>query len=944
MTADAKQPKLLKLTIEERILVHLLSYPEEDFSMPAPFDVCQEGIAAAVEVKRSQISRALGSLKEKDLVVEKLANIVDHARRRKVYFLTIPGIQKAKEIQLFINETLIVLKDARGNRKVIPISDIQHYCNASVSMNEIISELGDGMEFDCSKVSLPTEGGPDKSRKRRLFTTPDLIGRKDELTYLEEELGKVKKGKGKGILVCGEAGIGKTRLMDELEMKALDRGYKVMKGECLYQKETDPYLPFTEAFKKDLDKSMFQKLFPSPSEEVSDSHIQYLRDRMLEFFSDLLDNLVKEKPVLIVIEDIHWSDRASLHMLHFLARTSRKKKVMICATFRPEDLVEKKGIEHPLAIMLQRVSREKLFQIINLERLDHNETAEMINSIFEAEDVPEPLVDLVHAESEGNPLFIEEVVKTLKEQGAILRTDEKWRLEEVEVDNIPKTIRDIIDARIGLLEKDARKIVQYASVAGPYFNLDILMDAIKWDNDEDFLDKLDKMIDARLIEEDTTSPELVYRFTHAKIQEVVYSEMTTAKVQMVHGKIGRSLEKRYEGNLDPVIYDLVRHFYHSKDKKKALDYAIKAGDKARNMYALDESEVYYEQALEVLDKMNETQALLLTKVEVLNKVAYIYFLKTEWGKALDKAWESVRINEKLKAPIRMAESLRTIGEIHTKQVEIEKAMEVYGQALSISEKHDDAHGISDTYLGMASVYMKKGKYDEVTDYLEKALMYAEKAEDKTVLEKIYNEFGILLREKGDLDQAIEYYIKSLKLGSKSGNLYNMAKAYNNLGTAYYDTEEWSKAIEYFERCINTSRDIGYTRGIMYGLNNAAQAYSQIGEMERAIKMCEEALLLSEKLNEEIMVGGVYSTYGNIYKEMKDWKQAAKYFQKGMEVFERLGVPYYLASTYYEMGVMYKEMGELEKSRTSLEAALQHFKKLGVQHFIDDINEHLKEIG
>jgi predicted ATPase len=613
---------------------------------------------------------------------------------------------------------------------------------------------------------------------------------------------------------------------------------------------------------------------------------------------------------------------------------------MFLATYRPEELVIEKEA-HPLATTMQRMNREKLYEELTLKRLTEEQTNNMVNSIFGTPNIPQKLSNYIVSETEGNPLYIEEVLKSLIEDELITQDEStgKWDFDSKKIANIPTTIKDIILTRINRLESDARKVLEWGSIIGPVFPLDIMLQLGELEEDI-VLESLERTTNARLIYEELLESEVVYKFNHSKIQEVIYSELSLARKMRMHCRVGEVIEELNADDVDSIVYELVRHFSVCGESKKLLHYGLMAAEKATVSYALDEAKSYYTICDSIVDDKSSSNA-----ANIYLKQSQVTFLEGNWDesykwseKAL-AAYQALEVKDQDLA--KTAECFRQLAEVETRRVENEKAEEHYEKALALSEKAEDVHGIGDAYFGMGSVWLKRGKYETVLEYLVKSLKFANEGESKLQLIKIYNEFGIVYREMGKLDQAIEYYQKCIDLAEEMNDLYNAVKAYNNLGTIYYDREQWEQSAKYFEKCIDISKDINYKRGLCYGLNNLSQVYAQLNQLDKALRQCDQAIEIATKINEEFMIAGVYSSYGNIYKTQRDWKKAIENFNKSVEIFERLGIQYYLAYTEFEIGLMYKEKGDDALMHKYLKSALAKFKKLGSEDAMKRVENALK---
>jgi predicted ATPase len=322
-------------------------------------------------------------------------------------------------------------------------------------------------------------------------------------------------------------------------------------------------------------------------------------------------------PVLLCIEDLQWSDPSSLALLHYTARTIKNAKILILGTFRTEEVTAKDGKPHPFLETMQLMDIEGLYETLELNRFHEDLTTEFLKALLGNFNFSNDFIHRFYKETDGNPLFMIELLKYLIEVQIIIKENDTWLMfKELKEVKIPKKIYSVILKRLDRLDIENRLILDYASVIGEKFTSKILSASLGFD-------RVKLLGNLRVLEQ---THKLIYpengnyRFDHSKIKEVLYNELSEDKVLKYHSLIAKSIETLNKDNLDLVTEDLAFHYYRCKNKEKALLYLLKAAEKASTDYSLDEAVLFFSRALE-LEKDRERRS------EILIGLKKVYNLK-----------------------------------------------------------------------------------------------------------------------------------------------------------------------------------------------------------------------------------------------------------------------------------------------------------------------------
>jgi tetratricopeptide (TPR) repeat protein len=471
---------------------------------------------------------------------------------------------------------------------------------------------------------------------RRVF-----VGREPELKQLKSAFDGAMSGQGALMMVTGEPGIGKTALCEQLSTYVTLRGGRTLVGHC-YEKGSLslPYLAFVEALRsyvlsreaKDLRKELGSgaadvariiseirerlkiKLRPQKDPEEE-------RYRLLQAVTEFLSNAANIQPMMVVLEDLHDADKGTLDMLTHVSRNLAGARLLIVGTYRDMEVDR----SHPLSAALAELRRVSTYGRVLLRGLNADEVRRMLESITR-ESVPWGLAEAVHRQTEGNPLFVQEVVRYLVEEGLITRKKGGWRpTKDTPLEmSIPEGLRDVIGKRLSLLSPECNQLLSVASVIGREFDLETLK-AVAGINEDVFVNALKEAVRLSILEERSQRGLVRYRFTHAFFRQTLYEEMIAPQRLKLHRQVARSLETLYARRLEGHATELAEHFSHSTDPAdltKAVEYGKMAAKRATDVYAYGEAVRLLEQALkvqEVLDPDDKAKRcdLLLALGDVL---------------------------------------------------------------------------------------------------------------------------------------------------------------------------------------------------------------------------------------------------------------------------------------------------------------------------------------
>jgi tRNA A-37 threonylcarbamoyl transferase component Bud32 len=599
-----------------------------------------------------------------------------------------------------------------------------------------------------------------------------LIDRVEEMNLLRETVDRTVQGEGGLVFLYGEAGIGKTRLARELRAYARLRGVQVLYGRCpaLFRMDgVPPYTIWSEVIKDYLENSSPEQLYrvigyypaeiiklvPELSQRlrtipqslpISPEHEQ---NRLFEAVSQFIVNISRETPLLVVLDDLQWTDPSSLLLLHYLARGVQKTSLLLLGAYRSTDIDAK----HPLSPVLTELNRERLPQSVSLKRMSLNDVSELIKNILEQDDVPAEFCKLVYEKTKGNPFFTEEVVKSLKEEEVIYRLGNKWAFKDVSKIEFPENVKNIVKARIGRLDEDCQSVLTLASFVGNDFTLDALCGVSGVEEDK-LLGTMEKILKSGLVKEKVIRGEDVYSFADVIVRDVVHEEVSHLRHKKLHGAVGHALEKVYAKRIDEHFSELALHFLESGEKDKSLDYFLKAGEKAQRVYAHNEAFSYFQHALELLEEKGNS---LEQKAQVIEKLGELKAWMGEGEAGMEYLNRSLTLRTKIG-------DKKSIARLHAIMAHWlwnvignrNKATEHHRLALEILEKEPESVELASLYEDISHMLWRTGEPTEALPWAQKALKLAERLNAPEVLAWCYNDLGVLNVKLGESEKALQY--------------------------------------------------------------------------------------------------------------------------------------------------------------------------------------------
>jgi predicted ATPase/DNA-binding SARP family transcriptional activator len=453
-----------------------------------------------------------------------------------------------------------------------------------------------------------------------------FVGRTADLEALRGVYAQVVGGSRRLVLLCGEPGIGKTRLAAQFARRAHDDGAIVLHGRC-DEEALLAQQPFVEALRHyvcacppweladrlQVISGELRRIVPELADRIPDlpeplaGDPDGARSRLFEAVGSLLCKAAQNTPVVLVLDDLHWADKATLLLLKYVTRYPRQARLMVLGTYRETEL----DVDHPLCATLAELGRERLLERRALTPLDAAAVSELVG-IYTRDEASPQLRQIVYERSEGNAFFVVEILRHLAESGAITTTsaEPKPSVSPMRL-AVPEGVKDVIAHRVARLGPATNDLLLAASALGHTFELDVLQRLSELD-DDGILDGLDSAMRARIVEE-VAGAAGRYIFSHALIRDSVYGGLTATRRALLHRRAGTALEQVHAAELEPYLAELAYHFGEagfSGDLDKAIEYGTRAGKHAISQLAYEQAAAHFRQAIALIDATDPDQRQL----------------------------------------------------------------------------------------------------------------------------------------------------------------------------------------------------------------------------------------------------------------------------------------------------------------------------------------------
>jgi class 3 adenylate cyclase/predicted ATPase len=781
-----------------------------------------------------------------------------------------------------------------------------------------------------------------------------LVGRTHEIGMIINEGCKALQGQGRVITLVGDAGVGKSRLIEDglAELVRLS-GRRQLPSFFPYSAECQSYNQHTPyAIIRELLRQFFylgpnvgsfeeirqvtrrvQELTPQlgrftpllgdllglPFEETpltSALTPEQRHDRAQDLVEALLLAEAQRQPLLLIFDDLQWIDASSLDLLARITRAVAQHPLLILLGYRPEPPIQEPWREYNHAIRLE------------INELTPNDSSQLLREVLRAE--PPPGLDTLIEKAQGNPFFIEEVVHELIDSGNLVQHEGSWHLTRtLNETTLPGSIEGVITARLDRIEERYREVLQVASVIGRRFQYGLLSNITPH---EDLLNRL-----LWLKKSDLILPEdqdLTYLFKHALTRDVTYESILYARRRELHRRVGQQIEINYAERLDEQLTLLAHHYLSAEEWEIAFAYHLRAGKQAQSRYANREAITLYERALQIAQPFLESgEETLFTAngaeqiIDLHERLGIVHALIGEYDAALSHYQKALDLLQPSPQTVVKRMGLYyQIARVYEKRAEFESAFEYIEQAMAL-EGAPQSHELARCLLLGAGLHRRQGRYAQSLDWGERALQLTQQLDDRLLQAAAYKLLGGTYRNLGDNNRALDFTDRCVQLYKQTQDLSGLADAHNDLANIYCDLGRLAAARPHYETGLEIKQAIGDVYGQAMIANNLGDLLRLQDNLDEAIEQYEHSQEIFEKLGSLYATGVLHMNLGATYLLRGDLGKAEYHLQQSGQLFEQAGAEDFLPELERYLAEMHLRNGDLVQARLACESSLANAARL-----------------
>jgi class 3 adenylate cyclase/tetratricopeptide (TPR) repeat protein len=798
---------------------------------------------------------------------------------------------------------------------------------------------------------------PERGNRRGLLgLRAPLIGRETEMAALQSAVDNLTVGQGQIVAVMGEAGLGKSRLVTELHTSVMadhsrqdSASVAWLEGRSLSYESSTPYAPFIDLFAQIAEGQGAQdgigeysqlttrlaQIVPKEGEQLAPyiatlmdiapsldakEHLrqlspQQLRTGIFVAVHKIVAALARRRSTVLVFEDIHWIDPTSLDLLLSLLPLTRQERLLILVLFRPRP-------HEPSWHFHEQASREyaERYTSIALTSLSDDSTRMLVDQLLNANELPDSVGQLILAKSEGNPFFVEEVIRSMLDAGWLAQVNGRWHITRpIEQIAVPDTLTGVITARLDRLDEMSKRVVQTAAVIGREFDYSTL--AAIADMGDELYTTIAHLQQRELIREKQRQPQPRYIFKHVLTQETAYASLLLSRRRQLHRRVAEVLERIDAEN----VIEIARHFLEARLPERALPYFIAAGDRAMRAYAALEAIAHYSRGLEAARQIGEPAPTQLQRGR-----GNAYAVTGEFGAAradFEGALATARTAQDRRGEW---QALLDLGELWAAR-NYAQAGSYLQQALALAQTLGDPAILGPTLNRLGNWYSNTGQPVAGLRFHEQALALFEQRSDRRDLATTLDLLGVANHIVGNLPAAAGYYHRAVAILREFDDRQKLASSlsmFPYLQLSYLIRDVVIRAPLPLDESLAAGREamqiahaIYWPAGEAFAQIGLALALSAQGLIGDALSYASAGMEIAQSIDHHQWLCGAYCAFGHIHTVLCDYAQARCYLEEALTLARAINsVPWIWAIT----GVLSATcllQNDLEAARAIIDATI-----------------------
>ena len=768
-----------------------------------------------------------------------------------------------------------------------------------------------------------------------------VVGREQALSRMRGWMARMLRGERQVVFVTGEAGIGKTALVDTFTRSiAADRNIRIVRGQCLEQYgKSEAYLPVLEAIGRlcreqpqvvdvlRANAPMWLLQMPSlvsasDRESLSREVSGATRERMLREMGDALEALTVDLPLVLILEDLHWSDYSTLDLISYLARQRQASQLVVIGTYRPVELIVS---GHPLKAVKQELLAKQQCEELPLEYLSEEAVAQYLSVRFPGNRFPAELVVLIHERTEGNPLFMVNAVDYLVAEGGIVDRKGHWELvidvEKVEV-GVPDSIKQMIEKQVDHLDAEEQRTLEAASVAGAEFSA--LAVAAGLGGDRTTIEaRCDALARHRQFIQDCGVQELPggeavtrYGFIHALYQNVLYERVSPSRRVQLHRRIGEQGEVLYGERAGEIAAELAMHFERGSNYRRAVKHLHMAAENVLRRYAYREAVALSRRGLELIGRLPDTPERARQELG-LRITLGVPLIATEGYAAPDVGITYTRARElsrQVGETPEISQVLWGLWTFYLVKAELATAREIAEEFLRLAQNNPYSA------FAMGVTLMHLGEFAPALEHFEKALLLYDPERHRDDASRYSQDAGVGTHSHASLtlwflgkpNQALDQVERALALARELSEPHGLAHATFFAALLHQLRREERMALERADAGIAVSIEYGLALYQATAMVTRGWALIKQGQAEEAIEQISQGLDAYQATGTELLRAHFLGLLAEALGKARRTEEGLRVLEEAIAMVHRNSERYYLAE-------LYRLKGELLLQQTSTRA-------------------------
>ncbi|MFC1852055.1 tetratricopeptide repeat protein [candidate division CSSED10-310 bacterium] len=780
-------------------------------------------------------------------------------------------------------------------------------------------------------------------KPRSYLYRPGFAGRQNQLAQLKFELKCLQNKKGGVVLIGGESGVGKTRLILEFGREIVNSGYTIFIGECLdvgarpleaLRKPLQAIADFCREkgtpetdrifgergkvlaiFESSLRGLPGQEVYPDPTPLTADA----ARQRLYRYLTRTFEIMAQEQPVILIIDDLQWADNLTLGYLEYISG-QLQIPLLILGTYRIEELEQD----------LERILDLDVVHHLELNRLDESAISAMLQDMLAWSRPPPAFATFLSRHTEGNPFFIAEYLLVAVDEALLFRDESgNWiirppeNISSREMDfgdlPLPHSLRSLVGRRIKGMSDRALAVMNASAIVGRETNLQLLPEMTS-SHETRLMEAIEELLRRRVLE-DTGSDSV--RFVHDKIREVAVLNMNATERTVLHKKAALGIEKIFAQDRESYLPTLGYHWEQAGDFEKAQKCYLFGGRKALRDCTFEEGERLFLAYMNLVDEI--TDQSIRARVYFGAAVRQLLGRHEEAIQEYKQAISEARAVGEQKI---LAEGMIALGKAYNETGQMDKSLQCFEDTHKIAAQLNIPEILKLLSCSQGMVFYNLGRYDEARQSLKQCLTLARQLHDKMSLGQGLSNLGLIYQARGEYKKARQLYERGTNVSQAGGDPWSAGTSIGNLAGLYCDLGHLKKSIELSKEALNIARQFNDRRNESLVLGNLTNVFRIQGWFDEARDFCSQALVIAREMNNKNIEACLLSDLARINHDLGHVEKAEAIYQQALPILHEIDDRKNEAHLSANLGLIRMDQGLLTEARILNEKAMNIFKDTG----------------